>query len=139
MTPLRRVLFAVLLALLAATGVAACGNEDEPAPPGVALPEDFPRAQVPLVGGTIQAADRAGDGEWTVTVQAPSNDGNAYDNAVTKLKDAGYEENSPIETQRERGVMLRKSADGDTYWVTVGITAAAQGGANTILYTVTRE
>lgn len=127
-----------LLVVVALTGATACGNDDGPARPGVALPDDFPEAQVPLVDGAIQSAERRDDGSWSVTVQAPAGAGDAYDDAVKKLTEAGYVESSRIETGREKGVMMQREDDGATYWVTVGITAAAQGSRNTVLYTVTR-
>ncbi|MFT3660958.1 MAG: hypothetical protein QM809_06060 [Gordonia sp. (in: high G+C Gram-positive bacteria)] len=138
MWSLRRALLAALLAVVALTGATACGSDDAAAPPGVALPDDFPSDQVPLVGGTVQSAERTDTGSWSVTVQAPANDGNGYDNAVKKLTDAGYRESSTINTGRERGVMMQRETDEGTYWVTVGISAAAQGGQSTVLYTVTR-
>lgn len=126
-----------MLAITTFVGATACGGDQEAAQPGVALPRDFPVEQVPLVDGVVQTADGEGS-EWQVTVQAPANDGNAFDNAVNRLTADGYAESSRSETSREKSVLLSKEADGKTYWVTVGVSAAAQGSASTIMYSVTR-
>ncbi|MFZ2511672.1 MAG: hypothetical protein WAW85_11380 [Gordonia sp. (in: high G+C Gram-positive bacteria)] len=131
-----RVLFAVFAAAFALALVAGCATENAPARSGVPLPKDFPYAHVPLVDGTILAAD-GGSPEWQVTVQAPATDGNAFEAAVQKLKAGGYTESSRSETNSERTVLMQKEADGHTYWVTVGIAAAAAGAASTIMYSVT--
>lgn len=132
----RRVLFAVLLALVTLVGATACGGDEEPAGNGVPLPKDFPTAQVPLVDGAVLSAEGS-DPQWQITVQAPANEGNAFDNAVTKLTQDSYVESSRSETTGEKSVLLSRETDGKTYWVTVGISAAASASASTIMYSVT--
>lgn len=137
MWSLRRVLLAILLAVTVVAGVTACGGDDQPAPQGVPLPKDFPTQQVPLVDGVVQSASKIDD-VWEVKVQVPATESNAFDKASTELTDAGYQESSRTETTREKSVLFSKEADGATYWVTLGISAAAQGRGNLIMYSVTR-
>lgn len=132
----RRVLFAGVLALVMLVGATACGSDEAPANEGVPLPKDFPTAQVPLVDGAVLSAEGALP-QWQVTVQAPANEGNAFDNAVTKLTQDSYAESSRSETSGEKSVLLSKESDGSTYWVTVGISAAASASRTTIMYSVT--
>lgn len=89
-----------------------------------------------MIDGSILAADGA-DPEWQVTVQAPATDGNAFTAAVDGLKASGFTESSRSETNSEHTVLMQKEADGKTYWVTVGIAAAAAGAASTVIYSVT--
>ncbi len=128
---------AVVLVLVALAGITACGHDDKPAHQGVPLPKDFPSKQVPLVDGVVQSATKIDD-VWEVKVQAPATEGNAFDKASSLLTDDGYVESSRTQTSSEVSVLYSKEADGKTYWVTVGISAAAQGKASLIMYSVTR-
>ena len=136
MRPSLRVLFAVLASLFALVMVAGCGGDEAPARDGIALPKDFPHAQVPLIDGAVLSADGS-DPEWQVTVQAPANEGNAFSSAVEKLRADGYAESSRSETNSEQTVLMNKEVDGKTYWVTVGIAASAAAAATTIMYSIT--
>ncbi|WP_019202068.1 hypothetical protein [Tsukamurella sp. 1534] len=74
-------------------GGAACGPSDDGADPGptVTLPASFPKADVPLVDGTlIDAGERDQDGVkvYNVTVQAAPG---GFDEAKKKLADAGFQ------------------------------------------------
>ncbi|MEP9391807.1 hypothetical protein ABLE92_13135 [Gordonia sp. VNQ95] len=127
-----RVLAAMLVISVATVLIAACGG-DAPTRPG--LPADFPTAQVPLVDGQVLTADGSKD-HWTVTVQAPANQGNPIEGAVTKLTDAGFTEEGRESDSGQTVVRMSGTKDGTTYWVTLGITPAAAAGATSVFYQV---
>ncbi|GAC56991.1 hypothetical protein GOHSU_14_01580 [Gordonia hirsuta DSM 44140 = NBRC 16056] len=129
-----RVLFVLFVTVFVLVTLGACGSEEDTG----ALPKDFPVAQVPLIDGAIQSADGGGT-QWQVTVQAPATEANAFEEAVTLLTGAGYTEASRSETGTEKSVVLSKTDDGTTYWVTVGISASASAARTTLLYLVTAD
>lgn len=129
-----RVLFVVFVMVFALVTLGACSSEEDTG----ALPKDFPVAQVPLIDGAIQNADGGGS-QWQVTVQAPVTESNAFEDAVNRLTEAGYTEASRSETGTEKSVVLSKTEDGTTYWVTVGISTSASAARTTLLYMVTAE
>lgn len=133
---MQRVLVAFLLAAVALTSVTACSSDDQPTT-GVALPKDFPAADVPLIDGTVLSAEGSGN-DWQVKVQAPASAGNGYTNATEKLTGAGYVESSRTDTDREKTVLLYREVNGKTLWVTVGISGSSAGGGATIIYSVSR-
>ncbi|HEU5222184.1 MAG TPA: hypothetical protein VFU07_00685 [Candidatus Lumbricidophila sp.] len=87
------------------------------------LPQDFPKAEVPIIDGDIAGAvaDPATKG-WVVTVV--NKDSNAIANAVEKLKGAGFTEEDSVSDKVHMlksdkwQVMLIGSADGVMYTVT---------------------
>lgn len=113
----------------------ACGSDDEPSRPGVALPSDFPESDVPMVDGAVLTASGESP-QWQVTVQAHASDGNPLTNAVTKLTDAGFAESSRVDDPQSKSVLLSKDVDGRQLWVNVGLSSTASAGASTVIYQV---
>ncbi|EGD55001.1 hypothetical protein [Gordonia neofelifaecis] len=136
MKDFRRLLAAALIMVCASTFLMACGSDDEPTRPGVALPSDFPESDVPLVDGAVLTASGESP-KWQVTVQAKASDGNALTNAVTELTDAGFEESSRVDDPQSKSVLLSKDVDGKQIWVNVGSSPTASAGASTLIYQVT--
>lgn len=133
----RRLLALVLIMLSIGTFLTACGDDQPPAPPGAALPGDFPSSAVPLIDGTILTASGKAP-NWQVTMQGNAADGNVLTNAVGKLTDGGYQESSRVDDPQSRSVLLSKDLDGKQYWVNVGLSANAAAGASTVIYQVNR-
>ncbi|WP_132992351.1 hypothetical protein [Gordonia zhaorongruii] len=137
MNALLRVCAALLIAVVGAFALTACGGEEEPDRPGVDLPAGFPTDDVPLIDGAVMAGS-GDDKGWRVTIQASAADGNALENAVKKLVDSGFEESSRAGDNAQRTVLLTKNSDPSTYWVNIGISADAAAGGSSIFYNVTR-
>lgn len=133
-------LVALFAAALTILGLAtACGSDENQAPPGAALPKDFPTEQVPLVTGTVLSADGTRTDGWSVTMQAGPDQGNAVDAAVSTLTKNGYTESQRTETGAQKTVLLSGDKDGTTYWVQVGSTPGAAGGGSSVFYQVTAK
>ncbi|MFW0794170.1 hypothetical protein AAFP30_10190 [Gordonia sp. CPCC 205515] len=133
-------LLVALVVVLTFLGLATgCGSDENQAPPGAALPKDFPTEQVPLVTGTVLSADGTAAEGWSVTVQAGADQGNAVDAAVTTLTKSGYTESQRTETGAQKTVLLSADKDGTTYWVQVGSTPGAAGGGQSVFYQVTAK
>ncbi len=128
---------AALILLCAGTALVACGKDEAPSRPGVALPADFPSSEVPLVDGAILAASGQSS-KWQVTVQGRASDGNVFTTAVTKLTDAGFDESSRVDEPQSKSVLLSKDIDGKQLWVNVGLSANASAGSSTVIYQVSR-
>lgn len=129
-------LAALVVAVAAAMVVlAACGGTQSTAREG--LPADFPSEQVPLIDGPILMSGGSVD-HWDVTVQAPANQGNPIERAVHLLTDAGYQEQGRTTESGQTVVRLSETADGATYWVTLGISPAAAAGATSVFYQVAK-
>ena len=123
-----------LIALLA-----ACSGVEEDRPPGAALPQDFPVAQVPLVEGTVLTADGTRADGWAGTVQGAAGAGNILDAAVSTLTDAGFTESQRTTEGGQRVVVLSATKDATDYWVQVGSTPGAAGGPGSVFYQVSVE
>ncbi|MGB3303633.1 hypothetical protein [Gordonia sp. (in: high G+C Gram-positive bacteria)] len=133
----RRLLLVALIVMCIGSVLAACGDDKQAAPPGVALPGDFPLSDVPLVDGNVLTASGESP-KWQVTVQGKAADGNAFTNAVSKLTDAGYQESSRVDDPQSRSVLLSKDVGDKQLWVNVGLSANASSGASTVIYQISR-
>ncbi|MFT3716713.1 MAG: hypothetical protein QM774_12445 [Gordonia sp. (in: high G+C Gram-positive bacteria)] len=133
--PISKLLLSLLMGALVLAGAVACAGDKDAGRGGVPLPKDFPSQQVPLIDGAVLSADGSSP-TWSVTVQAQGADGNAYQNAVKALTDAGYTESSRTENPQEHSVLLYKEDDRKTYWVNVGVSATAAAATTSIIYSV---
>ena len=133
---LGRIVVWLMLAMVGVAVLAGCGGSEEETKPGVALPADFPHDDIPLIDGTVLAASGDRGEGWAITVQGPSNEGNALDAAVTKLTGAGFAEDQRTTQGGQRVVILSKKVDQTTYWTQVGSTSGAAGGPNSVFYQV---
>lgn len=137
-----RVTASVVAAMIAAVLlVSGCGSDDA-APPqtsatGVALPADFPTAEVPLIAGaTVLSAGGSADEGFNVTVQGPANTTAALDTAVKALTSNGFREVQRTIDGGNKVVVVTASKAGKNYTVEVGSVAGAAGGANSVFYQI---
>ncbi len=133
--------WAAALAVLALFVLAGCGSDDSsPAQPsgpsGVALPDDFPTDQVPLISGAVLSAGGSADEGWNLTVQGPADTTAALDSAVKTLTGGGFKEVQKTTDGGNQVVVLTASKVGKTYTVEVGSVAGAAGGPNSVFYQV---
>src|SRR4051794_33062972 len=87
------------------------------------LPSDFPKADVPLVDGTVVVARGDKDNGWSVTVQ-PSEKKTGFADAQTALKDKGF-------TEQPGSSETKAVYTSDKYTVAVGTPGVS------VTYTVT--
>ena len=133
--------WAAVLAVVALFVLAGCGSGDsapaEPSgPSGVALPDDFPTDQIPLIAGAVlSAGGSAGEG-WNLTVQGPANTTAALDSAVKTLTDGGFKQVQKTTDGGNQVVVVTGTKGGKTYTVEVGSVAGAAGGPNSVFYQV---
>ncbi|GAA1457631.1 hypothetical protein GCM10009619_11680 [Williamsia maris] len=130
-----------MLAVLALFVLAGCGSDDsspaEPSgPSGVALPDDFPTDQIPLIGGAVLSAGGSADEGWNLTVQGPADTTAALDSAVKTLTDGGFREVQRTTDGGNQVVVVTATKVGKTYTVEVGSVSGAAGGPNSVFYQV---
>ncbi|MCP2175336.1 hypothetical protein LX13_001143 [Williamsia maris] len=139
--PVRASWWAAVLAVLALFVLAGCGSDDsspaEPSgPSGVALPDDFPTDQIPLIGGAVLSAGGSADEGWNLTVQGPADTTAALDSAVKTLTDGGFREVQRTTDGGNQVVVVTATKVGKTYTVEVGSVSGAAGGPNSVFYQV---
>ncbi|GAC70058.1 hypothetical protein [Gordonia soli] len=132
----RRLSGLVSVLVVMAALLAGCGGGDREAPPGAALPGDYPLASVPLLTGTVLTANGSRADGWSVTVQGNREVGDPLDAAVRTLTDAGFTESQRTSDAGQTVVILSGGPKNQTYWVQVGTTPRAAGGPMSVFYQV---